>query len=80
MTVTLAEIYEDAVKDRYLEQDREEGREQSLTMLLTLAECHGKLSDTLVSLVRTSELPLSELTDLVLKSSGVAELERSLSR
>ena len=81
MTVTLAKIYEDAVKDRYLEQGREEGREQSLTILLTLAEkCHGKLSDTLVSLVRTSELPLSELTDLVLKSSGVAELERSLNR
>jgi predicted transposase YdaD len=85
MTVTLAEIYEDAVKDRYLEQGLEqglkEGRQQGVTILLALAEkCHGRLSDTLVSALRNSALPLDELTDRVIQAPNATELERTLGR
>lgn len=91
MTVTLAEIYEDAVKDRYLEQGREQGleqgreerertRQQSKTLLLTLAEkCHGELADSLVSVLNNSKLPLKDLTDLVLRAANATELEDLIS-
>jgi hypothetical protein len=91
MTVTLAEIYEDAVKDRYLEQGREQGRAQGLeqgreerersrlqsnALLLALAEkCHGKLSDRLVSLLSNSTLLLGDRTNLVLQAQSASELE-----
>jgi predicted transposase YdaD len=63
MTTSLYEIYEDAVKDRYLEQGleqgREEGRKQGLEVVLTLAE------------LRLGTLPANV-------SEALSELEHSL--
>jgi flagellar biosynthesis/type III secretory pathway protein FliH len=85
MTTSLYEIYEDAVKDRYLEQGFEQGLEQGLEQgreaLLTFARTlHGQPSESLIAAVKSSTLSLDELAQLVLRAKDSIELERSLTR
>jgi predicted transposase YdaD len=89
MTTSLYEIYEDAVKDRYLEQGleqglekgREERRKQGLEVVLTLAELRfGTLPADVSEALSASPLSLKELTQLVVAATSLTELEISLSR
>lgn len=83
MTTSLYEIYEDAVKDRYieqgLEQGLEQGRKQGLDALLTLAEHRlGPLPRETSDLLTASKLTLKELTQLVVAATSLTELKHLL--
>jgi hypothetical protein len=83
MTTSLYEIYEDAVKDRYLEQGLEKGLEQGLeqgrdALLAVVKSLHGQPSDSLVAAVKSSTLPLDRLAQLVLNAKDSTELEELL--
>jgi flagellar biosynthesis/type III secretory pathway protein FliH len=89
MTTSLYEIYEDAVKDRYLEQGLQQGREKGLeqgleqgreALLTVVRSLHGQPSEGLTTAVKGSTLPLDELAQLVLKAKDSTELERLLRR
>lgn len=88
MTTSLYEIYEDGVKERFQAEfvrigraeGLEQGRQQGLEVLFTLAETRlgAPLPSSLVDSLTASNLSLKELTQLVVRANTSGELEHLL--
>jgi hypothetical protein len=77
MTVLLRDF---PLSQFFIEEGRQEGRQEAKAeALLTVARVrHGELSKQLTSALATSPRGLEELTELVLRASTQAELEKLL--
>jgi hypothetical protein len=74
MTVLLRDF---PLSQSFIEEGRLEGRQEGMEALLTLARArHGELSAPLIDALASSQLRLTELTEIVLTASNQSELER----
>ena len=76
MTVLLRDF---PLSQSFIEEGRLEGRQEGMEALLTLARArHGELSTPLIDALASSQLRLTELTEIVLNASNQIELEHLL--
>ena len=76
MTVLLRDF---PLSQSFIEEGRLEGRQEGMEALLTLVRArHGELGAPLIDALASSQLRLTELTEIVLNASNQIELEHLL--